>query len=283
MKALVIADRNPQINIVQTVKEQQIDLIITLGDLERSDILQLAEITHIPKIGVYGNHDSGNYMSELGIINMHCKTLAINGLQFGGFEGCVRYKENPDAIMYTQDEARQLLQDFPPVDIMITHCPPRGVNDEEEIAHQGFDALRDYVLASKPKLLLHGHTYPTEATMMRTLGDTHITYVHRYAIIDIPTSTASTTPSYYHTLFSLYDVADRSYDYLVQHPGLDEFERTRIIELLVAIERFFDNPGRSLISNDARTISEEVSREALQEAHRRIDRLRSHLRELGVG
>ena len=194
MKALVIADRNPQINIAEIVTDQHIEIIITLGDLERSDILQLAEIRHIPKIGVYGNHDSGNYMPELGIANMHRAIADIDGLRFGGFEGCVRYKENPDAIMYTQDEARLLFSNFPPVDVMITHCPPRGVNDEEEIAHQGFDALRDYVLTHRPRLLLHGHTYPTEETMVRTLGDTTITYVHRYAVVELPDGDHITQP-----------------------------------------------------------------------------------------
>lgn len=280
MKALVIADRNPQINIVETVKNEQIDIIITLGDLERSDILQLAEIADIPKIGVYGNHDSGNYMEELGIRNMHRKIMDIKGVRFGGLEGCVRYKENPDAIMYTQDEAHQLLAGFPSVDVFIAHCPPRGVNDEEEIAHQGFDALRDYVLATTPKLLLHGHTYPTKETMDHSLGDTQIVYVHRYKIVELPEQ-APATP-YYQQLFSLYDFADRSYEYIIQHPNMDELERTRIIELLLAIERFFDNPGRGLISNDARTISDELARSALHEAHQRIDALRSHLDELGA-
>lgn len=121
MKALVIADRNPQINIIETVKSEQIDIIITLGDLERSDILQLAEIADIPKIGVYGNHDSGNYMEELGIRNMHRKIMDIKGVRSGGLEGCVRYKENPDAIMYTQDEAHQLLAGFPPCRCI--YCP----------------------------------------------------------------------------------------------------------------------------------------------------------------
>jgi len=184
MKALVIADRNPHIDIVDTVTRENIDIIITLGDLERSDIMQLAALPHMPKIGVYGNHDSGNYMKELGIVNMHRHIVEFQGLRFGGFEGCVRYKENPDAIMYTQEEAWQLIKGFLPVDIFITHCPPRGVNDEDEIAHQGFDALRDYVLQNKPKVLLHGHTYPTEETMVRRLGETEIIYVHKYKIVE---------------------------------------------------------------------------------------------------
>lgn len=280
MKALVIADRNPQINIAETVKNKRIQIIITLGDLERSDILQLAEISHIPKIGVYGNHDSGNYMQELGITNMHRNIIDINGIRFGGFEGCVRYKENPEAIMYTQDEARQLLYNFPLVDIFISHCPPRGVNDEEELAHQGFDALRDYVLRKKPKVLLHGHTYPTDETMVRSLGDTQIIYVHRYKIVDL--SGVNISVPYYKSLLSLYDVADQSYAYLINQPMLDEKARARSIELLVAIERFFDNQGRELIYQDAKNSSEEVARSALHDAHVRLDLLRSHLSKLGA-
>lgn len=185
MKVLAIADRNPGIAIAQTVRDEGIDLVVTLGDLERHDILGLAEVQTIPKIGVYGNHDSGNYMSELGIANMHLMTVSYQGLSFGGLQGCVRYKDNPDAIMSTQEETWRMMTHFPHVDVFITHCPPRGVNDEAELAHQGFDALRDYVEKMKPKYLLHGHTYPTEETMVRQLGDTEIIYVHKYKIVEL--------------------------------------------------------------------------------------------------
>lgn len=185
MKILAIADRNPNINIKEIAEAEGVDMIFTLGDLERHDLLSLMDIRRIPKIGVYGNHCSGNYMNELGIINMNVKAYSYNGLSFGGLQGCVRYKQNPDAIMCTQEEAREMLTDFPYVDIFLAHCPPRGVNDEEEIAHQGFDALREYVLKTKPKYLLHGHTYPTDETMVKQLGQTKILYVHKYQIFDI--------------------------------------------------------------------------------------------------
>lgn len=185
MRILAIADRNPGINLSQTVADERVDLVVTLGDLERQDLLGLLEVVNIPKLGVYGNHDSGNYMDELGIINMHLKTVSYRGITFGGLQGCVRYKESPDAIMSTQEETWKMMAGFPGVDIFLTHCPPRGVNDEEEVAHQGFDALRDYVEKMKPKFLLHGHTYPTEETMVRKLGDTEIIYVHKYKIIDL--------------------------------------------------------------------------------------------------
>lgn len=185
MKALVIADHRPAIDIVETILANQIDLVITLGDLTREDILGLEHITHIPKIGVYGNHDSGTYMPELGIMDMHLKTWDYQGLRFGGFQGCVRYKDNPDAIMYTQAEATAMFSGFPPVDILLCHCPPRGINDEEETAHQGFDATRHYIEQFAPKVLLHGHTYPTPESLITQHGATHIEYVFGYKIVEI--------------------------------------------------------------------------------------------------
>ncbi|MDX1765319.1 MAG: hypothetical protein R3313_00035 [Candidatus Saccharimonadales bacterium] len=184
MKALVIADRNPHINIAEVAAQQQAQLIITLGDLIREDLLSAIPVSNIPKIGVYGNHDSGNYMPEIGIMDMHLKTWDFGGYRFGGFQGCVRYKPAPDAIMYTQEEANQMMANFPPVDIFLAHCPPRGVNDEEEIAHQGFDALRTYVDRFQPRVLLHGHTYPTEENIVRNVGNTRIEYVYKHRVVD---------------------------------------------------------------------------------------------------
>jgi Icc-related predicted phosphoesterase len=183
MNILAIADRRPKINIIDTVRDNKVELIVTLGDLTREDILQLQEITDIPKIGVYGNHDSGTYMPELGIWDMHLKIWDYQGFRFGGFQGCVRFKENPDAIMCTQEEANQLMASFPKVDVFLCHCPPRGINDEEEVAHQGFDALRTYIELQQPKLLMHGHTYPTEETVVKQQGSTRIEYVYEHKLI----------------------------------------------------------------------------------------------------
>jgi Icc-related predicted phosphoesterase len=185
MKVLAIADKNPHINLPAVINENGVELVITLGDLVREDLLPLQQVTNLPKIGVYGNHDSGSYMPELGIWDMHLKTWDFNGLRFGGFQGCVRYKENPDAIMYTQEQAEQMMMGFPPVDVFISHCPPRGINDEEEIAHQGFNALRSYIDRTQPKVWLHGHTYPTPETLVTQHGPTRVEYVLPYKILDL--------------------------------------------------------------------------------------------------
>ena len=185
MRILAIADRPPTRPIRQILTDAPVDLIVTLGDLELSQIRDLELITDIPKLGVYGNHCSGSYMPDLGIVNMHLNIVTINGVTFGGFQGCVRYKEG-SSPMFTQEEASALLENFPRLDVMLVHCPPFGINDDQtEISHTGFIALRDYLDLEHPKALLHGHTYPTESTMVRQYGDTKIIYVTADQIVDI--------------------------------------------------------------------------------------------------
>ncbi len=186
MKVLAIADRAPKESIRTILdREQNVDLICTLGDLDYFSLAELKDIHSIPKIGVYGNHCSGSYFEELGIKNMHLAIFEYKGFVFGGFEGSVRYKNDPYAPMYTQEEATIMLVDFPKVDVMLCHCPPFGINDEEEIAHQGFKALRYYIEKYKPKHLLHGHTYPTEKNIVTQYQETKIIYVFADKIVEI--------------------------------------------------------------------------------------------------
>lgn len=187
MKILAIADRAPKESIRAILeRESNVDLVCTLGDLDYFSLLELKEVYDIPKIGVYGNHCSGTYFEELGIKNMHLSTFEYKGFIFGGFEGSVRYKSDPQAPMYTQEEASQMLATFPRVDVMLGHSPPYGINDEpEEIAHQGFKALREYVEKYKPKYLLHGHTYPTEKNLVTEYQETKIVYVFSDKIVEL--------------------------------------------------------------------------------------------------
>jgi Icc-related predicted phosphoesterase len=189
MKLLVFADRPPHQSlngsIAKLCQENNIDLIVTLGDLEFADIQELAGITNIPKIGVYGNHCSGTYMEPLGIHNLHLRTGELGGVTFGGFGGSVRYKEG-SAPMYTQEQAAQLLHNFPRVDVFLSHCPPYGINDEpDELAHQGFHALRQYLDEQQPKVWLHGHTYPKGNELVTQHGPTRIEYVFGHKIIEL--------------------------------------------------------------------------------------------------
>lgn len=182
--ALCIADRPPQKKIRDRVKEFPIDLIITLGDLEYLQIVELGHINNIPKIGVYGNHCTPGYMEDLGIINLHLQTFEFKGLLFGGFEGSPRYKNDSYAKMYTEDEATNLIQQLPYVDVLISHSPPKGINDEDDPAHIGFQALRSYLEEQHPHYFLHGHTYPKPEALLTKFLTTQIIYVNGDQLVE---------------------------------------------------------------------------------------------------
>ncbi len=186
MTILAIADRPARESIKTILSRQPVDLICTLGDLGYYELIDLQYVTDIPKIGIYGNHCSGNYFDQLGIQNMHLRTWEFQGLTFGGFEGSVRYKESATAKMYTQEEAQVLLKDFSRVDVMLVHCPPYGVNDDTtDLAHTGFLALRDYIERQQPTYIFHGHTYPTTETLVTKYLNTNIVYVYQDKIVSI--------------------------------------------------------------------------------------------------
>jgi uncharacterized protein len=186
LRLLAIADRAPSRRVRDIINETPVDAIVTLGDLELSQIRDLELITDIPKLGVYGNHCSGSYMDTVGLVNMHLNTATIKGITFGGFEGSVRYKDSAYAKMYSQEEASALLKNFPRVDVMLTHCPPYGINDDvSDLSHTGFAGLRAYLDEHRPAYLLHGHTYPTEANIVRQYESTKIEYVFGERILEI--------------------------------------------------------------------------------------------------
>ena len=62
---------------------------------------------------------------------------------------------------WSQKQATKLLRKLGPVDVMLAHSPPLGVNDDpDDPAHIGLEGLREYVERERPAMLLHGHTYP---------------------------------------------------------------------------------------------------------------------------
>ena len=187
MKILAIADRPPRRKIEKIISEHSdIEMICLLGDLTVFDLSGLQNINHLPKIGVYGNHCSGSYFEDFGVENIHLNTFSYKGFTFGGFEGSVRYKQDPYAKMYTQEEASQLLKDFPYVDVFLAHCPPYGINDNpEEQAHEGFHVLKKYLDEKSPLYFLHSHTYPTKELMITKYHNTKIIYIYSDKIVEL--------------------------------------------------------------------------------------------------
>jgi uncharacterized protein len=184
MKILAVSDSPVTEGLKSRVIDNNIDLIITAGDFSYWGLEQLKDINHIPKIGVYGNHCTRGYMQELGIVDLHLNKFEFQGISFAGFEGSVRYKDG-DKPMYTQIEAMSLLPYIPKADVMVTHCPPFGINDDTDLAHTGFEVLLKYLETYKPQYWFHGHTYPTKENIITEFEGTKIFYTDPEIIVEI--------------------------------------------------------------------------------------------------
>jgi Icc-related predicted phosphoesterase len=170
-RALALADAPPHAPIPELVSACQPDLILLLGDLEPAWTDGLAEI-ELPKLGVLGNHDAPDALSVVGAEDLHLRVVEWGDLTFAGFGWT------------DEEQAAELLERLPAADVLLTHVPPAGVNDEpDDPVHRGSPALRAWVEQHWPRLLLHGHTYP--AMPVGQLGPTRIVYVRGAAPVEL--------------------------------------------------------------------------------------------------
>jgi Icc-related predicted phosphoesterase len=169
--ALALADAPPHAPIPELVSALDPELILLLGDLEPAWTDGLAEI-ELPKLGVLGNHDAPDALAAVGAEDLHLRVVEWGGLTFSGFGWT------------DESQAAEQLERLPAADVLLTHVPPAGVNDDPEDPHHcGSPALRAWVEQHEPRLLLHGHTYP--AMPVGQLGPTRIVYVRGAAPVEL--------------------------------------------------------------------------------------------------
>ena len=142
------------------------DLILAGGDLKAAYLTFLVTMgrgAHL--LYVHGNHD-GSYRSHPpeGCDCIDDQLVVYNGVRILGLGGCRKY--HPGPFQYTERQMRRrvakrrlALWRAGGVDIVVTHAPPRGLGDQEDPAHIGFQALLDLVDRYHPQYLLHGHVH----------------------------------------------------------------------------------------------------------------------------
>ena len=198
-RILAIADEVEDQLYVTNLKELEIDLVVSCGDLPFDYLESMVTIANVPLVFIPGNHDpdlkrrsQDVWPEELfkpfsfrrdhfvtpgpeGCVNIDGRVVWVKGLRIAGLGGSPRYTDGPN--QYTQAEMRfraarleigarlrSLLPPYPTrvrgVDVLLTHAPPLGVGDEDDPAHTGFKAFHGLVKRLKPRLLVHGHVHP---------------------------------------------------------------------------------------------------------------------------
>lgn len=168
MKILVVADEESRslYEYYQKEKLEDVDLILSCGDLRQDYLEFLVTMGHAPLLYVAGNHDD-SYASRppQGCIPIDGKVYNFRGLRIGGLSGSVRYKQE-GIYQYTEEEQHRRVQRlnrnierYHGIDIFLTHAPARGLGDGEDFPHRGFTCFYDILERWQPLFFVHGHEH----------------------------------------------------------------------------------------------------------------------------
>ena len=210
VKVLVLADEVASNLQWGTLRDVDPDLVLAAGDLPWDYLEWIASAVDVPMVFVPGNHDPeiervrrGRFDDYLepgalcefprphGVLNVDQDVVVAAGLRIAGLGGCVRYNRGPH--QYTQRQYRTMANRLVrkaraagPVDVLLTHAPPRGLGDGEDGPHVGIDALHRVLERLEPTWHLHGHIHPYGLTMPdRQVGATTIRNVIPWKVLDI--------------------------------------------------------------------------------------------------
>lgn len=186
MKILAISDEESKYlwDHYEPEKLQDIDLILSCGDLDPRYLSFLATMCHAPVLYVRGNHDDKySRIPPDGCVCVEDRVYVYKGVRILGLGGSVRY--NPNGMnMYTPKEMSlrvlRLWKDLLKhrgFDILLTHSPAYGVNDGEDKAHRGFQTFNRLIERYKPRYFVHGHVhlnYGNKAPRRSSYGETEI-------------------------------------------------------------------------------------------------------------
>lgn len=181
-----------------------VKMIIACGDLPYDYLEFLVSLMNIPLLYVPGNHDPAYDAKRheghaQGGENIDRKIISIAGLNIAGAGGSIRYRPGAPN-QYTQAQMYSRMTAFVPrllwylprrgkvLDIMVSHSPPRGIHDDDDPAHIGFSAFRDFIQTFKPRYFLHGHIAVYKGNIVSSVtkvGPTTVINVYPYRIIDI--------------------------------------------------------------------------------------------------
>ncbi|NLZ67571.1 MAG: metallophosphoesterase [Spirochaetales bacterium] len=220
MKFLCVSDDTDVLIYSPTSKERykDVDCVLSAGDLPIRYYDYMTTILGKDLYYVYGNHNLEYFKQNMGhsgasdMINVgangkiNLENTSTNG---GGTiidGGCVYDKKNDLIIMglggsmlynygqsqYSEKQMKTRILRLLPrliynkqrygryVDILITHAPPRGIGDGEDLCHRGFECFLSFMEKYKPKYLLHGHVHLIDENTCREIKYCETTIINIY-------------------------------------------------------------------------------------------------------
>lgn len=174
-------------------KLEDVDLIISCGDLNPNYLSFLVTLYAIPVLYVHGNHD-GKYqnMPPEGCTCIEDEIFVYEGVRILGLGGSMRYTGGPH--QYTERDMRKRVKKLwfqlwrrKGFDILVTHAPAYQLNDGRDLPHQGFQVFLKLIEKYHPKFFLHGHvhmSYGRNHKRYDRYQDTHVINAYERCIFD---------------------------------------------------------------------------------------------------
>jgi hypothetical protein len=178
MKILSISDKIVPFIYSPAIRKRfsDADLILGCGDLPYYYLEYVLNALDKPLFFVRGNHDQvveygtgGKRKGPRGGVDLHRMVYYHDELILAGVEGSLRYRIGE--YQYTQAQMWWFVFRLAPkllwnrlaygryLDIFISHAPPAGIHDQEDLPHQGIAAFRWLVKTFQPAYHFHGHIH----------------------------------------------------------------------------------------------------------------------------
>jgi len=210
LRMLAVSDEVDQRIYSTSLRERMSDvqLVIGCGDVPASYLEFLVDSLNRPVYYVLGNHaeeltrsgDRGVPKLPEGCVNLGGKVVRdpTYGLLMAGLPGSPRYSER-EPVQFTEFQMTWMMLKMAPrliwnrlrhgryLDLLVTHSPPRDVNDREDFAHRGFKAMRGFLKHFAPTYQLHGHIHLYDRSIPNRVQfeDTGVINVYPYQTLDL--------------------------------------------------------------------------------------------------
>lgn len=123
------------------------DLIFGLGDVDLQRISSILG-SNKPALCVLGDCDP-RQRPPLPFRPLHGTGFAFNGWRVSGLSGGISNISEGSGFTLSNAEAKAILSEAPFADIILSHIPPAGMQEELETS-MGLDALRSYISRVHP-------------------------------------------------------------------------------------------------------------------------------------
>jgi uncharacterized protein len=173
MKLLLFSDLHCNVAAAQRLVEQARDVNVAVGAGDFGQVrrrvgvcLDVLRGLPCPAVVVPGNNESLDELRDAcrgwpGVHVLHGTGVTIDGVPFFGLGGGVPVTPFGSwSYDFREDEAAELLKDFPAGGVLVSHSPPKGCLDVDGSGEsRGSTAVRDLIQAKRPALVVCGHIH----------------------------------------------------------------------------------------------------------------------------